>query len=277
MRGSYVQRSPLSLCQGLTQKCFLAFCTILVVGPTFAQQGAVAGPAVAEQKAAEDNHEAQLAMPDTPSASRHVFSTGDSLTFGERSRIYAHSIFRPYTLVGPALGSGIGQAENEPPEWKQGARGYARRFGSGVARHVIAKTIRFGVAATDGEDPRYIRSDETGGWSRTRHVIAETFTSQTSSGIRIPAFSQFAGTYGAAFISNLWYPDSRATTGWALRRGSSALVPPSSSICLRNSWRQILRSSPRTGLTDDGANASANEPEVGSMLSERFLGKQIRC
>jgi len=69
MRGSYVQRSPLSLCQGLTQKCFLAFCTILVAGPTFAQQGAVAGPAVAEQKAAEDNHEAQLAMPDTPSAS----------------------------------------------------------------------------------------------------------------------------------------------------------------------------------------------------------------
>jgi hypothetical protein len=54
------------------------------------------------------------------------------------------------------------------------------------------------------------------------HVIVESFTSRTSSGAQIPALSPFAGTYGAAFISNLWYPAPRATTGWALRRGSTA-------------------------------------------------------
>ena len=104
-----------------------------------------------------------------------------------------------------------------------GRGGYARRFASGVGRHVIAETIRFGFAAADGEDPRYHRSDETGIWNRARHAIAETFTSETSNGTRIPAFSRFAGTYGAAFISNAWYPESRATTGYALRRGSTAL------------------------------------------------------
>jgi hypothetical protein len=234
MRTQYAWRSLLSRSQSLTLNSFLVLCTVLVSGSVFAQQDSPAGPVV-EQNAVVENsdvrqtesssqeHEAQSAMPDAPSASQHLNSSGDSLAFGERARIYAHSIFSPYTLVGPALGAGIGQAENEPPEWGQGGDGYARRFASGVGRHEIAETIRFGVAATDGEDPRYHRSDETGVWNRARHAIVETFTSQTSSGTRIPAFSRFAGTYGAAFVSNLWYPDSRATTGWALRRGSAAL------------------------------------------------------
>ena len=242
MRTRYARRSLLSSCQSLTLNFFLAFCTVLLAGPAFAQQGSGADPAVTQNAVVENpdvrptesssrENEAQSAMPDAPSASRHLNSNGSSLTFGERSRIYAHSVFRPYTLVGPALGAGIGQAENEPPEWGQGRDGYARRFGSGVGRSVIAETIRFGVAATDGEDPRYTRSDEAKLRNRARHAIVETFTSQTSSGTRIPAFSRFAGTYGAAFISNLWYPDSRATTGWALRRGSTALgasagIPP---------------------------------------------------
>jgi hypothetical protein len=234
MRTQYVWRPLLARCQSLTLNFALALCTVLVAGPASAQQGSAEGPAVRHTAADEDRdvrpteassreNEAQSAMPDAPSASQRLNSSRDSLTFGERSRIYARSIFRPYTLVGPALGAGIGQPENEPPEWGQGGEGYARRFASGVSRHLIAETIRFGVAAADGEDPRYQRSGEAGVWARARHAVVETFTSQTSSGVRIPAFSRFAGTYGAAFISNMWYPDSRATTGWALRRGSTAL------------------------------------------------------
>ena len=127
-------------------------------------------------------------------------------------------------MVGPALGAGIGQWEDEPPEWGEGGEGYARRLVSGVGRHLIAETIRFGVAAADSEDPRYHPSEESGLWQRTRHVMVETFTSKTAGGTRIPAYSRFAGTYGAAFISNLWYPESRSTAGWALRRGSTALA-----------------------------------------------------
>src|SRR5271157_1312158 len=47
---------------------------------------------------------------------------------------------------------------------------------------------------------------------------------KTAGGTRIPTYSRFAGTYGAAFISNLWYPESRSILGWALRRGSTALA-----------------------------------------------------
>jgi hypothetical protein len=217
----------------------VVFCALLPGTPLFAQQNADAGATVDRQDAgagtvAQDvqdrtaesssqENQAQASWPNAPSASQPAYSNASSLTLGKRFNIYGHEVIRPYTLVGPALGAGVGQWENEPPEWGQGGEGYARRFASGVGRHVIAETIRFAVAAADSEDPRFRRSDETGVWNRTRHVFVETFTSQTSSGTRIPAFSRFAGIYGAAFISNLWYPDSRATTGYALRRGSTAL------------------------------------------------------
>jgi hypothetical protein len=105
----------------------------------------------------------------------------------------------------------------------KGAEGYACRFASGMGRHLISETFRFGFAAADGEDSRYHRSEEAGVWNRVRHAIVETFTWQTSRGARIPAFSRFAGIYGEAFLSNAWYAESRATTGYAQRCGSIAL------------------------------------------------------
>ena len=118
-------------------------------------------------------------LPNAPSAYPRSPAKVGSLTFGDRARIYKQALIRPYTLLGPALGAGIGQWEDEPPEWGPASDGYARRFASGVGRSVIAETIRFGFAAADGEDPRYHRSQESGVWNRARHVIAETFTSET--------------------------------------------------------------------------------------------------
>ncbi len=222
-------------------KCFtiyvLAFCVFFLgrqvlaqqieSGVTLKQKGA--GVATVAQNAGRGatklyGQQDQASLPDAPSASQPAYAKPGPLTLGARFKIYRGALIRPYTLVGPALGAGVGQWEDEPPEWGQGGEGYARRLASGMGRHVIAETIRFGLAAADGEDPRYQRSRERGVWSRTRHAIVETFTSETESGTRIPAYSRLAGAYGAAFISSAWYPDSRATVGYALRRGSTALA-----------------------------------------------------
>jgi hypothetical protein len=210
---------------------------VLLAAPIFAQEDnpysarASTGPTFVgahdeldgQATSSGQQNQAPSQLPDAPSAAPHPASGADRLTFGERTRIYASSIVRPYSLIGPAFGAGIGQLENEPPAWGQGGEGYAKRLASGMSRHLISETIRYGVAAADGEDPRYHRSQESGFWNRSRNVIVETFTSETASGKRIPAYSRFAGLYGAAFISNSWYPDNRATAGWALRRGSTAL------------------------------------------------------
>jgi hypothetical protein len=93
-----------------------------------------------------------------------------------------------------------------------------------LGRNVIGKTITFGFAAVDREVPGYHPADDRSVWGRARHAIVSTFVSDTTSGRRIPAFSRFTGTYSAAFISNTWYPDNRATAAYAARRGSTALA-----------------------------------------------------
>ena len=57
-----------------------------------------------------------------------------------------------------------------PPEWGQGADAYGIRFASGFGRSVISRTIAFGVAAVDNEDPRFVPSNESGIWRRTRRA-----------------------------------------------------------------------------------------------------------
>jgi hypothetical protein len=212
---------------------------LILVGPVAAQQSGSSGSgAYQDQTGTDAGHnldvpsgesssrspQDQATFPNAPSASRNQYVPVSSLTLGDRFRIYRQAVLRPYSGVGPAFGAGIGQWEDEPPEWGQGGQGYGRRFASGISRQFISETVRFGVAAADGEDPRYHRWGDSGFWDRTKHVVVESFTSETASGKRIPAYSRFAGTYGAAFISNAWYPDSRSGAGWALRRGSTALA-----------------------------------------------------
>src|SRR6516225_5675680 len=80
-----------------------------------------------------------------------------------------------------------------PPEWGQGADAYGIRFASGFGRSVISRTIAFGVAAVDREDPRFVPSNESGIWRRTRHAIVGTFVSRAPTGGSMPAFSRFVG------------------------------------------------------------------------------------
>ena len=234
MKTQFVVRWRSSTCLSMTLKG-AACCVVLWGSSGFPQSGPVHSQPPRSEASVTSNQtpeflsqasQAQSALPDAPSVSSNTRwqppPNAAWLSLGERFAIYRHSILSPYSLIGPALGAGSGQWEDEPPAWGEGAEGYGRRFGSGMARHLISESIRAGFAAADGEDPRYHRSGERGIWPRTRHVIIETVTSQTASGARIPAFSRFAGVYGAAFISNTWYPENRATVGYALRRGSSS-------------------------------------------------------
>ena len=175
---------------------------------------------------AQDRDQSLASLPSAPSPQTYPGSSAPGpspLTFGERAHIYARQFVSPETIIGPAFGAGIGQWEDEPPGWGEGGEGYGHRFGSGIARHEIAQTIQFAFAAVDGEDPRYFPLVDKGFAARIGHAFVATFVSSTTHGSHIPAFSRFAGAYGAAFISNSWYPSNRATAGYAARRGSTAL------------------------------------------------------
>jgi hypothetical protein len=200
---------------------------------------------------APDFDSIHAALPDAPAPPAHGSAVvrqasdaggtalGEPLTFHERLKIYAHSYVEPENYVGPALGASIGQWEDSPSEWGEGAEGFGKRYASGLARNMIARTISFGVAAGDGEDSRYVRSADSGIWRRTRHAVAWTFLSRSSSGGTTIAYSQFAGFYGAGFIANAWEPPSQRDTPHALERGSTALLSSAGGHLFSEFWPDV--------------------------------------
>jgi len=163
------------------------------------------------------------------------------LTFDERIRIYRRSFTEPESLIGPALGAGIGQLHDKPVEWGQGAGGFGRRLASAYGQSAIARTIALGVAASVDEDSRFVPSNQTGIWRRTRYAVVGTFVSRTRNGGKMPAISRFAGVYGAAFVANAWEPPSQNSATDALKRGSTALLSSVGWHVLREFWPDIQR------------------------------------
>ena len=138
---------------------------------------------------------------------------------------YVFDAFGPYPLVGAALAAGINQAYDTPPEWKQGAAGYSRRFGSNFGIAAVSTTTRYGLAQVLGEDTLYYRCECKGVLPRLRHAVTSTLTARRGEdGHRVfslPALiAPYAGTMTAVYA---WYPD-RYNGKDALRMGNYTML-----------------------------------------------------
>lgn len=135
------------------------------------------------------------------------------LTLSERANGYAGNVVGPMAWFSAAVGAGFGQWRDSPWEWKQGARGYGLRYGSGFATRVTRETITFSAATLLHEDNRYFRSPSTGTGARLKYAIFSTFLARKDDGTRRFSFSGVGGMFGSAMISRTWQPSSNAGFG----------------------------------------------------------------
>jgi hypothetical protein len=126
----------------------------------------------------------------------------------------------PLALVGDAAYAGILQEADAPTEWGQGGSGYGKRFASTVACSGIHSALAFGLDSTLHEDPRYFRSVPGGFWRRTGHAFRETILTHTDQGAETLSIWRFGSAYGAAYLSNQWYPGRLNTVKLGFAEGS---------------------------------------------------------
>jgi len=134
---------------------------------------------------------------------------------------YLFDTFGPYPIVGAAFVAGINQAYNTPPEWKQGAEAYGKRFGSNFAIAAVSTTTRYALAEALREDPLYYRCECNGFFPRLSHALISTLTARRGEdGHRVFSFpalvAPYAGTMTAVYA---WYP-SRYDAKDAFRMGN---------------------------------------------------------
>jgi hypothetical protein len=138
---------------------------------------------------------------------------------------YIFDAFGPYPIVGAALVAGINQADNTPPEWRQGAAGYSKRFGSDFGIAAVTTTTRYALARAFREDTLYYRCECQGTIPRLSHALISTFTGRRGEdGHRAFSFSALVAPYAGTMTAVYgWYPD-RYNAKDGLRMGNYSLL-----------------------------------------------------
>lgn len=142
----------------------------------------------------------------------------------ERFRRYVRSTVGPFALLRTAASAGLQQWNDSPEEWEQGAKGYGKRFASGVGRNAIQQTVTYGLDELLDLDTGFQKSKRSGFFPRMKDALLYNVTSRTKSGKRVISAPRFVGVYsGAVVATESWYPE-RYSYKDGLRQGTGTLL-----------------------------------------------------
>ncbi|MFZ1086443.1 MAG: hypothetical protein WAN35_15885 [Terracidiphilus sp.] len=138
---------------------------------------------------------------------------------------YLFDAYGPYPIVGAGLVAAFHQESNAPPEWKQGAAGYGKRFGSDFAIATVRTTTRYSLSEAFKEDALYYRCECEGFLPRLSHAALSTLTARRGEdGHRVFSIPALVAPYaGSMTVVYGWYPD-RFGAKDAFRIGNYSLL-----------------------------------------------------
>jgi len=195
--------------------------SLLIAQGLWAQQPAAPTPAVPSVPAIGKGQEEIPGQPGVVQ-DKHAFGVLPNYRTAEGSVAYApittkqkFTIANDDTIDGPSFAlaaafAGLSQIENSEPSFGQGLKGYAHRYGTGLADQVIGNYMTEAIMPTlFHQDPRYFRKGHGSvlsriGWAASRSVIA-----RNDSGKWNFNYAEFVGNGTVAAIGNLYYPDDQ--------------------------------------------------------------------
>ncbi|WP_251106597.1 carboxypeptidase-like regulatory domain-containing protein [Alloacidobacterium dinghuense] len=119
----------------------------------------------------------------------------------------------PITILGSAFVAGIDQAAGTP-DYEQGAKGYAQRFGANYANGLT--DIMVGGAILPSilrQDPRYFYRGTGTTKSRIIYALRTPFVCKGDNGRWQPNYSGLGGYLASGAIANTYYPSSNRGPG----------------------------------------------------------------
>jgi hypothetical protein len=135
------------------------------------------------------------------------------LTTKLKFQLAAKVAFDPVTFIGVGIAAGAEQAGNHP-NYTQGAKGYAERYGAVYANGF--SDIMIGGAILPSllhQDPRYFYQGAGTKKSRALHALTSPFVCKGDNGQWQPNYSTIGGDLASAAISNAYYPASNRGVG----------------------------------------------------------------
>jgi hypothetical protein len=148
----------------------------------------------------------------------------------------------PLYFVGAAY-AGLYQLDDSHPQFGQGVKGYAKRFGTSYCDQVTGNMLTEGfMPILFKEDPRYFRIGSGGGtkWHRTGYALTRIFVTRTDAGGKSFNFAEIIGNGMAAGIGLAYYSDDRDFPDY-LQNWGTELATDAISQVLKEFWPDIKK------------------------------------
>lgn len=145
-----------------------------------------------------------------------------------------------FTVLGTAAGAGLGMAMDTNSGYGQGAEGYFKRWGAGMAFSASNQLIgTYAVATAIHQDPRYFVQNSGKFKQSVKYAVSRIFVARYDDGHTGTNWAQLLGPLGAAGLANTYLPsDSRGVgntfQNYAISEGIAAGVN-----VLREYWPQL--------------------------------------
>jgi hypothetical protein len=135
-------------------------------------------------------------------------SSAHPVTTRGKFRLFMKDKTDPFTIGWVAFEAGIAQANNDFPGYGQGAPGYGKRFGAGMADETASGFFgTFLFPSLLHQDPRYYRLGSGPFKKRLGHALIRPVLTHKDSGGRAFNWSGTLGSVATSSLSNAYYPE----------------------------------------------------------------------
>ena len=169
-------------------------------------------------------------------------SDAEPLAASRKFELAAKSALDPFTFAVAGFDAALNQAENEFPEYGQGAIGYGKRFGASYADSFDSTMLGNAVfPVLLKQDPRYFRKGTGSFASRLWYAVASTVRCKNDGGKWAPNYSNVLGNVAAGGIANLYYPPAERGTELTFQRAATVTAEGAIGAVFIEFWPDVSR------------------------------------
>jgi hypothetical protein len=129
------------------------------------------------------------------------------LSPGQKFRLALRASVDPFNFVDAGVAAGVEQAQDNYPQYGQGAPGFAKRYGASYADAFVGTMIGGAILpVVFHQDPRYFYKGTGSATSRALYALSTVFRARGDDGRWEPNYSNLLGDLAAGAVSNLYYP-----------------------------------------------------------------------
>ena len=162
------------------------------------------------------------------------------LTVKQKFFLAANNSVSGISFIGTAAGAGYSQAMNTRSGYGQGAEGYFKRWGAGMAFVASSNMIgTFAIASALHEDPRYFVENSGKFRESVRYAVSRVFISRRDNGTTGTNWAGILGPLGAAGLANTYLPPDAQGIGHTFGNWGIALALSAGANVMREYWPHL--------------------------------------